>query len=211
MTTPGDPWLRRLRTAPTRAARLVCLPPEGADALFPLPLARAISHPLEVLGVQYPGRRDRRTEPPLTSVEALAEGIATALPGDAPLALFGHGLGALVALEVARRTPAVTLFTSGCPAPSRRFPAHPTGTGPTRADTEAAATYHWSGHPLAIPLTALAGEHDPRAPVDRVAEWHQVTTGPFDLQVFSGDHTYLTHCASTIATAVGERVMELIS
>jgi surfactin synthase thioesterase subunit len=87
---------------------------------------------IEVLAVQYPGRQDRRTEPLVDDVRALAEGVHAAVADwtERPTALFGHSMGASVAFEVANRlAPAgispLGLFASGRRAPSRHRPATP--------------------------------------------------------------------------------------
>lgn len=121
-----DSWFRRFHTSPEAKARLVCLPHAGGSAPFYFPVSRALTPDIEVLAVQYPGRQDRRHEPFLTTVDALADRIADLLRGrdDLPLALFGHSMGAMIAFEVARRLEAAgtavdTLFVSGRRAPSR--------------------------------------------------------------------------------------------
>src|SRR2546421_377659 len=72
------------------------------------------------------GRQDRRHEPFLTSIGAMADRVADLLRDktDRPLALFGHSMGAMVAYETARRleragVPVAGLFVSGRRAPSR--------------------------------------------------------------------------------------------
>jgi surfactin synthase thioesterase subunit len=119
-------WFRRFHPSPDAAARLVCLPHAGGSATFYFPVSRALSPRIDVVGVQYPGRQDRRHEAFLTTVEALADRVADLLHGrtDLPLALFGHSMGALVAYEVACRLesdgiPVAGLFVSGRRAPSR--------------------------------------------------------------------------------------------
>ncbi|GAA2448376.1 alpha/beta fold hydrolase [Streptomyces pulveraceus] len=122
---PDSPWFRNYRPAPDAPVRLICLPHAGGSASFYFPVARGLSPQVEVLAVQYPGRQDRRTEPAVTDLEALADRIAEALGPwtDRPYALFGHSMGAVVGFEVARRTEAagngpVELFVSGRRAPS---------------------------------------------------------------------------------------------
>ncbi|MFI5611141.1 thioesterase II family protein [Amycolatopsis sp. NPDC051903] len=122
-----DAWFRRFHAADEAGARLVCLPHAGGSASFYFPVSRALAPDIEVLAVQYPGRQDRRHEPFLTSIDALAERIAALLGDktDRPLALFGHSMGAMIAYEVARRledrgSPVSALFVSGRRAPSRR-------------------------------------------------------------------------------------------
>lgn len=122
---PGDsPWFRNYRPAPDASVRLVCLPHAGGSASFYFPVARELSPRVEVLAVQYPGRQDRRTEPAVTDLHALADRIAGALGPwtDRPYALFGHSMGAVLGFEVARRMEAAgsgptELFVSGRRAP----------------------------------------------------------------------------------------------
>ncbi len=120
-------WLRNYRTGPRLASTLVCFPHAGGSASFFLPMSRALSDNLRVFAVQYPGRGDRRSEPCVPMIEALADAVADELARclDRPIALFGHSMGGLVAFEVARRLEMhghipLGLFVSGCRAPSRR-------------------------------------------------------------------------------------------
>ncbi len=123
----AEKWLRRFERAPDARVRLVCLPHAGGSASFFFPLAKALAPAVEVLAVQYPGRQDRRHEPPVDSIGGLAERILAVLRpfDDRPLALFGHSMGALIGYEIALRMsdaglPApVHLFASGRRAPSR--------------------------------------------------------------------------------------------
>lgn len=119
-------WLRRLRPADDDAVtlRLVCFPHAGGAATAYTPLARQLPAWIEPLSVQYPGRQDRRAEPGIEDIPALAELVVGALGEElptGPYAFFGHSMGALVAYETARRLPAsegpVRLFLSGRAAP----------------------------------------------------------------------------------------------
>lgn len=121
----SDQWIRRYQRgqagAPEhRTPRLVCFPHAGGAASYFLGLSRLLSPATEVLAVQYPGRQDRRAEPALDDIHALADGISAALApwADEPLAYFGHSMGAAVAFEVARRLPPRVLFASGRRAPT---------------------------------------------------------------------------------------------
>ncbi|MFF5449602.1 thioesterase II family protein [Streptomyces sp. NPDC012888] len=119
-------WFRRYRPTPDAPVRLVCLPHAGGAASFFAPLARACSPRLEVLAVQYPGRQDRRAEPPVTDLRQLADRVCEVLDASddgRPYALFGHSMGAVLGYEVTRRMEArgcgpVELFASGSRAPS---------------------------------------------------------------------------------------------
>lgn len=119
-------WVRRSHPAPQAKTRLVCLPHAGGSASFYFPVSRALAPAVEVLAVQYPGRQDRRHEPNIPDLHAMADRILDAVRtlDDKPVALFGHSMGAVLAYEVALRMqdaglPApVRVFTSGRRAPS---------------------------------------------------------------------------------------------
>lgn len=130
--TALDParWLRGYHPAPPGAPRLVCFPFAGGSASFFQPLSAALPA-TEVLAVQYPGRQDRYSEPPLRDLHAIADAVVAALPDDgARTVLFGHSMGALVGYEVARRleargTDLTHLYVSGWRGPGRRRPGGP--------------------------------------------------------------------------------------
>lgn len=124
-STDTGVWLRRYQIAPAPRARLICFPHAGGSASYFVPVSRRLSPELDVLAVQYPGRQDRRHEPCIEDIGAIADGIVPELLplADRPLALFGHSMGAAVAFETVRRleergvAPAV-LFASSRPSPS---------------------------------------------------------------------------------------------
>lgn len=118
-------WCRHYRPADDQADQLICFPHAGGSASFYLPVSAALSPAIDVVGIQYPGRQDRRREPPIDDIAPLADQIHAVLPrSDRPVTLFGHSMGAIVAFEVARRLeadgrPVTRLFASGRRAPSR--------------------------------------------------------------------------------------------
>ncbi|PKT71755.1 thioesterase [Streptomyces populi] len=88
---------------PEALGRLVCFGHAGASASFYRSWGRSLTE-VEVHAVQYPGRADRFDEEPPDDLLRLAADIADVLEplADLPLSLFGHSLGAPVALETAR-------------------------------------------------------------------------------------------------------------
>ncbi|MGE0220584.1 thioesterase II family protein [Mycolicibacterium sp.] len=129
MTAPSERsrWIRNFHPAPAARLRLVCFPHAGGSASYYFPLAAALSPEFDVHAVQYPGRQDRYSEPFVESIDDLADHIFAALEPllAAPVALFGHSMGAVLAFEVARRIETLAgrrpevVFASGSRAPSR--------------------------------------------------------------------------------------------
>ena len=125
--TRNDPvdWIRSFHPSPSAAVRLVCFPHAGGSAGAYLKLSALLRHDVEVLALQYPGRLDRRAEPPLRDLHALADRASEAVVAldIGPCVLFGHSMGAVVAYEVAARLEArgagpLGVVVSGSAAPS---------------------------------------------------------------------------------------------
>ncbi|MFE9107941.1 thioesterase II family protein [Actinomadura geliboluensis] len=125
MTDAHELWFRRLSPGVAPDISLYCFPHAGGSASFFRPLAERFPPWASVIGVQYPGRQDRRTEPPPESITESADRIFTLLagrPGPPPV-LYGHSMGAVIAYEVARRMEGAgagpaALVVSGRRAPS---------------------------------------------------------------------------------------------
>ncbi|GAA0732766.1 thioesterase [Dactylosporangium roseum] len=118
--TGSGVWLQRWG-APARATHtLVCFPHAGGSASFYRGWAPRLPA-AEVLAVCYPGRAQRIDEEPETDLRRMAYDVAADLcthAGGRPLLLFGHSMGAAVALETARAlesggVPVAHLFASG--------------------------------------------------------------------------------------------------
>lgn len=61
-----------------------------------------------------------------------------------------------------------------------------------RADYRIAETYRPSAGLLSCAITAVVGDADPDVLPVEAADWHEVTTGSFDLVVLPGDHSHVS-------------------
>ncbi|KJK43666.1 oleoyl-ACP hydrolase [Lentzea aerocolonigenes] len=120
-------WFQCPHPNPDAGQRLICFAHAGGSASFYRSWGAGLPN-VEVHAVRYPGRGERIDEPLPRDLRLLGTQIAEALLplADRPLALFGHSLGAPVALETARGleargVPVAHLFVSG----SRNAPLPP--------------------------------------------------------------------------------------
>lgn len=127
MPTEFASWIKRVpgRDPGRRAGATVVFPHAGAAAASYRALATALAAGGDTYVVQYPQRADRLGDPAPDTVHDLARDLFDAGPWGrvAPLRLFGHSMGAVVAFEFARiaesRDTAVRrLWVSAGPAPS---------------------------------------------------------------------------------------------
>src|SRR3954463_501070 len=100
----GSPWFHVPRPVARPRLRLVCLPYAGGSASIYHGWASELDDDVELVAVQLPGRGPRLREAPFTQMEALLGALVEAMAplDDAPFALFGHSMGALVGFELAR-------------------------------------------------------------------------------------------------------------
>ncbi|CCG42237.1 thioesterase II family protein [Magnetospirillum molischianum] len=131
----GD-WLVRIgKPAERPVLRLLCLPHAGGGPSLFRSWANALPPGVELVAAQLPGRDRRLAETPCRDSDTIIKGIvraALALPS-VPLALYGHSLGAALALDLAvsltqAKVPLalVTVAARAAPhLPPRRAPLSP--------------------------------------------------------------------------------------
>ena len=117
-------WLPARRSLDAPRVRLLCLPYAGGGATIYRAWAAGLPADVEVRPVQLPARQNRRHETPLTRVDAIVTRLAAAIETlpPAPVAIFGHSFGGLVAYELGRRlsstgTPPLALVIGARHAP----------------------------------------------------------------------------------------------
>lgn len=119
----ADDWLRVARPVSAPRVRLLCFPYAGAGSTIFHGWER-LRDDIEVCAVQLPGRQERLREPGITAVPSIVEHLFEAIASlrAAPVALYGHSFGALLAFEVSRRLAAagrapIALVVGARPAP----------------------------------------------------------------------------------------------
>jgi surfactin synthase thioesterase subunit len=122
----SSPGFITKREPPTAPMRLFCLPPAGSGAHMFQRWSEELGPAIDTLPVALPGRFPREADTPYRRIESLVEDLTIALAPlcDRPYAVFGHGLGALLAFEWAREArrrrvgPPARLLLSGHPPPT---------------------------------------------------------------------------------------------
>lgn len=116
-----SPWLVRV-PKPAARTRLYVFPYAGGNVAAFLPWSARLGPDIEVSLINLPGRGLRIAEPHVTEMRTAAMQIAAAITADGAgdFAFFGHSLGAVLQLEVARicalmhlRQPSL-MIASGC-------------------------------------------------------------------------------------------------
>lgn len=130
----NNPWVVRWRPNHAATLRLFCFPYAGGAASLYRTWGNSLPSHVEVCAIQLPGRGARMAEPPLTSLPDILRELSGAIRPhlDLPFAFFGHSMGAMLSLELARLlrkesgVSPVHLFVSGCRALQLRDPERPT-------------------------------------------------------------------------------------
>jgi surfactin synthase thioesterase subunit len=119
----SDLWVRQLSAARADAGAVLCFPPAGGGASAYRAWLPHLPDDVDLYLVQPPGREDRQDEPPCWDAAAALDGTAQALArhGVRVDVVFGHSLGALLALHFATRYAGVAggarLVLSSAPPP----------------------------------------------------------------------------------------------
>ncbi|WP_327432450.1 thioesterase II family protein [Streptomyces sp. NBC_01236] len=134
-----DRWFLGGLERPWRDTQLLCLPHSGGNASSYRGWLAAAESDVDVVPVQLPGRETRLKEPPFTDQPTLIAELADVVDraGFNRVALFGHSMGAVLAVNLCRALeaagiPVAHVFVSGHGGPSQR----PTVTFPTDASDE---------------------------------------------------------------------------
>jgi medium-chain acyl-[acyl-carrier-protein] hydrolase len=130
----NNPWVARWRPNHAATMRLFCFPYAGGAASLYRTWGNSLPSHVEVCAIQLPGRGARMAEAPLTSLPDILRELSLAIRPylDLPFAFFGHSMGAMLSLELARLlrrelgVNPVHLFVSGCRALQLRDPNRPT-------------------------------------------------------------------------------------
>lgn len=131
--TESARWLRARRPVPAPHVRLICLPYAGGATTVYHHFPDGLRADVEVRSAQLPARQERIGEPGLTRVTAIVERLASALEAlePAPVALYGHSFGAIVAFELARRLEQSGNPPFTCSSPPGALPTCPAAADPS--------------------------------------------------------------------------------
>ena len=127
MNTIVSPWFAPYNQPIKNRARIFAFPYSCAGAsVYHQWVGHFSQHEIDFIGVQLPGRENRRCDEPLSNLPVLIDNLLSAIMPyiHQPFVFFGHSLGALVAFELARAlrkkgmTLPVHLFASAFHPPS---------------------------------------------------------------------------------------------
>ncbi|MDP8228959.1 MAG: thioesterase domain-containing protein [Candidatus Electryoneaceae bacterium] len=202
----------------TEKVKLICLPHAGSYVDGYARLKLFLDDHIEQILIEYPGHGRKHREPLIPTLEGLAEVIYEEIKPHlySKYAFYGHSMGGRMSWLVSRklqelnqRLP-VSLFISGCPAPSAPFMtpddinfrtvSNLTGPGMEELremfypiienDIKAVDDYQYEKRePLPIPITVLYGMDD-TFPAEDFRKWEMETASNFAIHKFPGDHFF---------------------
>ncbi|MCU1749449.1 thioesterase II family protein [Pseudomonas sp. 6D_7.1_Bac1] len=222
MHARNTPWLTVINAGQATDVRLICFSEAGADPEQFRSWTQALSEHIELLAFRLPGPGNPQNQTPYEQWPPLLVDAFAALQPylSEPHAFFGHGLGAILAYELAKlseiRCPGQTrhLFISGCRSPDTRPATAPLHNGhalsspgpfPDASTNNQLAAYEaliqsdlkllesWadpSSRSLHIPMTAFYGSDDPLAPLESMVNWREFTRREFELIEMTGNHFF---------------------
>lgn len=80
-----------------------------------------------------------------------------------------------------------------------------------RADCKAIETWEYQpSEPLDIPVVALGGVQDQHVTIEELEKWAEVTKGPFEIQLFSGDHFYIHQATDALLNVLGRKITKIL-
>ena len=104
--SPGpQPWFK-VQPGSTARVRLFCFPyAGGGSAIYRQWSKEFLRSPIELVPALLPGRESKVREPGYTRADRYVESLAREISPylDKPFAFFGHSMGGILALELARR------------------------------------------------------------------------------------------------------------
>ncbi len=136
---PGLSWVRQFhKPSSSEHPALLIFPHAGSGASTYRAFSKTFSENFDVVVFQYPGRQDRAREPAAATLAEIAAGAFAEFRTSkhnrgAPLTVFGHSMGALVAFEFVRLAEAagmnvrlLTVSAAVAPHQVADMPSHPT-------------------------------------------------------------------------------------
>lgn len=76
-----------------------------------------------------------------------------------------------------------------------------------RADFQLIETWEYQpSEPIDVPLLALGGIKDNQVSLDDLEDWKDVTSGPFCLELFSGDHFFINQATESLLNTVRQTI-----
>ncbi|MET8457489.1 thioesterase II family protein [Streptomyces parvulus] len=200
---------------------LICLPPGGGDARLFRDWAGRLPEGLGVAALELPGRGGRKGEPWADGAEAAVGEFADAVEPllERPVLLFGHSMGAVLALDLAHELRArhgrepLALIAAASELSRPRTPTILTSAEflaellpVLRADLGVAADRNPGARaPLTCPVHVYLGEQDPM--VDGLAaqrDWAAQTTREQPPRSFPGGHFFVQETAGPVLAALAE-------
>ncbi len=80
-----------------------------------------------------------------------------------------------------------------------------------RADFQAIETWEYTpSNPITVPMFVMGGVKDKNVTLDDLEEWRQVSTGPFGLELFSGDHFFINQATDSLLKSINKAINSVL-